>query len=763
MENRLWYKDPPSSWKEGLPLGNGRIAVMVCGEPGKDRFALNHEGLWRGKYRNRDNGKKSRFLPEIRRLLLEEEYEKAAVLANDAFGGGGGKSKKERRVDSYQPAGDLYFIPHGTEEHYSDYRRDLNLDTAVVSAEYTTPLDGVKFEALTHFKEDLFFLRVLPKNGRLSGDFQLDRIPDPDCRITFEPAESALSMKGKFIEGIEFSVDIELFVRGGSVKFKEPNSLTVEDAEEAAVVLNVRVDTGDFADDGRRAFQFSFDKWESLKMSHAQAYRSYFNRMSLLIDSPVINQPTDERLAAFRSGTPDAGIPILYHNFGRYLFCSSSGIGSLPPNLQGKWNEELSPPWNCDYHNDINLQMNHWSAEAGNLGDLVHKLFRLYSRFFPHAKKAAADLYDCGGIWLPIQTDPWGRATPESYGWAVWIGAAPWLAQHYWLHYEYSQDENYLAETAYPFLKETAAFYEDYLVEDENGVLQIMPSQSPENKFKGSGELPVSICISSSMDVQLALDVFDHCIGASEILGLDPGKRENWKSIRSKLPELRIGSDGRLLEWNKEFEEAEPRHRHISHLYGLYPGDLFSRKRTPELYNAAVKSLEKRLETGGGHTGWSRAWTACCFARTGDRDRAYKHLKALICDFATDSMLDLHPPRIFQIEGNLGGTAAVIEMLFQSYYGELHFLPALPREWRNGRVLGMKARGGYEIDFEWKEGQLTTASLVPNKDGTCAVKELPENVSVVRMSDEAEIPWEREGELIRFPVAKDIHYRLSIT
>ncbi|MDR0731489.1 MAG: alpha-L-fucosidase, partial [Treponema sp.] len=378
----------------------------------------------------------------------------------------------------------------------------------------------------------------------------------------------------------------------------------------------------------------------------------------------------------------------------------------------------IDPPWDCDYHFDIKLEMNHWPAEPCNMGECDDKLLHYAESFYESGAKAAKSLYGCRGIYLPIQTDVWGVSTPESFGWAVWLGAAPWTAWHFWQRYIYSGDKDFLKNRAYRFFREVAQFYEDYLVEDEQGVFQIMPSQSPENTFAGAGHnLPVSIGISSAMDVQLCYDTLSYAIDAAESLNVDAEKVSKWKDIRQRLPPFGIGGDGRLLEWNEEKEELEPGHRHISHLYGIYPSELFTAEKRPAQYAAALKALEYRLSHGGGHTGWSRSWTAALMARFGKEDGFYEHYTALIKDFATMTLLDTHPmggwtpPVCFQIDGNFGGVAAVNEALVRCVDGKIHILPALPEAWPAGQIRGIKTPGGHTVDIVWNQGKAVSVDL----------------------------------------------------
>jgi alpha-L-fucosidase 2 len=379
----------------------------------------------------------------------------------------------------------------------------------------------------------------------------------------------------------------------------------------------------------------------------------------------------------------------------------------------------------------------------------------------PHAQKAAQDLYGCRGVCFPLQTDAWGRATPESHGWAVWIGAAAWLAQHVWWHYEFSPDRKFLDERGYPFLKEVARFFEDYLMPDESGTLHVVPSQSPENRIVGGGDLPVTLCVSSTSDVWLVDQALKWAAESARILGVDEEDQQKWEEIRTKLPPMKIGQHGQLQEWFEDDEEAEPGHRHVSHLLPLYPGDTLDPKRTPELWRAAEVSLERRLAAGGGHTGWSRAWTACLFAKLGRAEEAYEHLKHLILDFATDSMLDLHPPHIFQVEGNLGGVAAVVEMLINSDRGELTLLPSLPADWPEGEVHGLGARGGLTLSMGWSKGELSWARIEATHDGPCVIADAPSHLSI-RDSAGSEVACQWDQDRLGFFAQAGGVYELTV-
>ena len=759
--SKLWYNRPASAWLEGLPIGTGRLAAMVLGTHKRERVALNHEWLWPGVNRFRDTEKKSHLLENVRKLLLEGKYEEGTKAANEAFGGGGGSSGIPNRVDPYQPAGDLYFeLDHS---FVCGYRRELDLDTASVKVFYNSA--GVNFsrEYIAHLEKDLILVRIYAEGRPFNASVWLDRVIDPLCALDFRSSENSLMMDASFDGGISFMVKAEVLNNGGSLKTVD-GKLVVQGTEELIIAVNIGTSAKGNDPAKECSGALSCRDWEALKKANMEKYSDNYGTMSLSIpfNEDKNDMPTDERVRLLKAGTPDPALVLLYFNYGRYLLCASSANGELPANLQGKWNEDIRPPWQSDYHFDINLQMNYWPAEPAGMHRYAEALLKYIESFVPHGKKVASDLYGCDGIWLPLQTDAWGRSTPEAYGWAVWTGAAAWAAQHMWWHYEYGQDEDFLKNRCYPFLREVAAFYETYLVEDTEGVLQVVPSQSPENRFKGGcGKFPVSICVSATMDIQFILDALNHCIKASVILGVDEKKRALWKNMLAKLPPMKIGSKGQLLEWNEEFEEIEPGHRHFSHLFGLYPGEEITPDGTPELFAAALRSLELRLAASGGHTGWSRAWTACLFARAGKGDTAFEHIEHLVTDFASSTLLDLHPPGIFQIDGNLGGTAAILEMLFQSYNEVLHFLPALPAKWPDGKVKGLRARGGFTVGIEWRNGRLAEAVIKSLKDGICRFRK-PEFSFALKDSHGNGVKFNDEGNTVSFAASRGEEYSLGV-
>lgn len=703
----MQYHTPPKEWMEGLPIGNGRLAAMIWGDEKTDRLTLNHEWLWTGRNRSRKCEEAAGHLGEVRGYIESGEWKQAAAVGNRYFSGLGGISGQKGRVDPYQPAGELFFRPDGVQVFRA---RSLELQTGTAETLRALSSGWMRGEFFADCVGETLLCRWTGETA-FSGVLGLVREPDAGTDLTFRTEPRLLRLDGTISGGISFAVEVRLDT-DGTCSVAEEGLLRVENATVLTAQINLATSVRGIEEE-LSAYKRMADFSEA-KAAHAAQFRKWMDRVRLELapSGPELDAlPTDERIRRVKEGGTDNGICQLYFDYGRYLLLSSSICGQLPANLQGKWNDRMDPPWECDYHFDINLEMNYWMAEPAALPECAEALIRYVKSFMESGREAAERLYGCRGIYLPLQTDAWGISTPEACGWAVWIGAAPWIARHLWDHWRYSGDREYLKE-AYPFFAGVAEFYEDYLVRDQTGTYQILPSQSPENFIPGLGEFPVLLGKSSAMDVQLCYDVLGYAIGAAEALEVDADRAALWKTLREHLPPFVIGSDGRLLEWDRELPEGEPGHRHLSHLYGLYPSDLFTPETRPEQYQAAIRSLRFRLSHGGGHTGWSRAWVACLEARLGNAEGFYEHFTALIKDFATVSLLDLHPPRIFQIDGNLGAVAAGIEAIVGFYDGKAHLLPALPAEWANGSLKGVRIPGGHTLSLRWEDGKLTELEAV---------------------------------------------------
>jgi len=704
MKDLLWYDKPSDNWMEGLPIGNGRLAGMVSSTEECDIIQLNHEWLWRGVNRERDNIKAAHMLEPVRDLIKSKDFYRATLLANTFFSGVGGVSGIPCRNDAYQTAGELRFKNNNVKKFL---KRSLDIKNGIVENERETDCGNIKAYFVAHPRLNNIICHF---EGDVSGVLSYSRVKDENAVEMCDVTTDKITYKCKFINGISYTVEAS-FVTDGKIRVKN-GAAEISDAGYLTVFINIATSVKGIKNE-LRAFPAEKDKaWTEIVLSHKKIFSGFIERFSFDIECESCNDSTDLRILNVKNGGKDTELTFLYFNYGRYLLISSSVCGELPANLQGKWNDSIDPPWESDYHFDINLQMNYWMAEQINMPESADALLKYCESFVPHAQKAAQDLYGCRGIYLPLSSDAWGRATPEQLGWGVWIGAAPWLAQHFWWHYIYSMDKTFLKERAYPFFKEVARFYEDYLVEDKNGVMQIMPSQSPENTFVGTGSVfEVSIGASSAMDVQLAYDLLGYAIKSAEILETDKRDVTVWKRMRDSLPEFKIGKDGRLLEWDCEYEEKQPGHRHLSHLYGVYPSDIFTEETYSKQFSAAKKSLEFRLAAGGGYTGWSRAWVACLYARFGDAEKVYENITEMIKEFATISLLDLHPPRIFQIDGNLGAVAAIIESAAQFTNGKLHLLKALPNEWKTGKITNLCVPGGHTVNIVWKNGEVLSADV----------------------------------------------------
>jgi alpha-L-fucosidase 2 len=743
---RLWYDKPTTDYMSGLPIGKGHIGAMVLGEPGHQRVALNHQQLWRRKYQDRKNKVVAGGLAEFRRLMFEGKIVEANRRAGELLGW------EYDGVDSYQPVGDLW-IDFPEVKSYTDYRRELDLSTGVVTTSFQSNGMGYKIEAFISRPDNVIVVHLSTSKPKgLHSDISLSRIKDPECEMHYQFAFNRVRMKGQFKEGVGFAVETGIFdVHTPSVLSDWDDSPTkwgIAGVSSATLVTaistspDVRTKAGAaLSEETEKKVNPAYVEslYPVLLKKHIPAHTKLFERVKLRIGSDTrASIPTDQRLAALKAGKPDPSLEALYFAYGRYLLMSSSAPGDLPANLQGIWNEDLNPAWWADYHTNINIQMNYWPAEVANLSECHDPLFDFVEKLAKDGRQSAKELYGAKGVWIGQSTDKWGLNRKQRGPWTEWVGAAPWLAQHFWWRYEYTGDKTFLKNRAYPFMKEAAAFFEDYLVEDPRpdskwrGRLVTVPSNSPENSYLVDGK-GVTLAIGATMDFELIHDVITHCIAASEILGVDEEMRVRWRKLLERIPPLQIGKYGQLQEWLEDYDEAEPGHRHFSHLFGLFPGDQITLEKTPELAKAARTSLERRLSHDGAYTGWSRSWVVGFWARLLEGDKAEEQLRHLITDFATISLLDLHPPRIFQIDGNFGGTTGICELLMQSHNGVIRLLPALPAAWPEGEISGLVARGGVEISLRWRDGKAVGATLRSRQGGRYRVR-IPAGVSLTKIS-----------------------------
>lgn len=712
------FNNIPTDWKEGLLIGNGRLNAVVWGDQNADRMSLNHELLWTGRYGNRRVEERKEFLPLVRKFLKEGDYYRGTSLASLAFGGDGGISPYSRKEDMYLPAGDLVFYRNnGSDEKYV---RTLDMEQGVSRIERGADV----FEAFADCVTTLVYARWTSQH-EIEGLLTYENEDENQGILSIGEQELRYRREVDRVCSYETVVKI----RTDGLLEKKNGGLLVQKASYVECMINLGVSYKGIEQElSAKGFPQIWD-FDQTAASHGKRFSEEMRKTSLVIEDDETERLqelyTNQRLERVRNGGQDSHLTAMFAEFGKYLFLSGSICAEMPLNLQGKWNCDPVPPWNCDYHFNINIQMNYWFAEIFNLGKQVRPLFSYVRRFAESGKDAAKKLYGCRGTWLSLNGDHWAVSTPEAYNYAAWIGGAAWISQHYWWHYQYGGDTGFLEKEAYPLFCDTADFYLDYIEIDETGTAQIIPSQSPENRFEGTGEFPVSFCVSSAMDVQLAYDAFTYAIESAEILGKDKEKQKQWKDMQDRLPPFSLGEDGRLLEWDsEEKQEVEKGHRHYSHLYGLFPSELFTRDEREAQCLAAGRSLDYRLSHDGIGSGWSRAWAACHYARLGKGNEAAEQIEYLLSRFSSESLLDLHPKPVrcktrnpeesfvFQIDGNMGAARAVVECLIQSWGDKVTILPALPEHWKHGRMSGIRIKGGHCMDLEFQNGVVTHLSVV---------------------------------------------------
>jgi alpha-L-fucosidase 2 len=736
-ESRLWYRHPAHEWLEALPLGNGSLGAMLWGGPDRERADLNVDTLWSGGPRVAHAENTGPLLAELRTAVLERRaYVEADALVHGLQG---------PFNESYQPLGWLTVGLEGGTGEVRNYERSLDLREGVASVRFEAGDSLYEREAFVSVPDRAFVMHL-----RVRGAAKLNLLlevgsPHPsrqacegDGIVWLEGRSPAHVVPHYWAEepavvydagsGLSFVAGLALSVTGGVVRSAADGPVRLEGAD--AVTLLVAAATGYAGYDNapvespavlRRACREVLlprraEPYAAIRARHVQEHEVLFNRCWLHLGGPDHRGvPTDERLQALRDGAGDEGLCALLFHYGRYLLMASSRPGDQPANLQGIWNDQVRPPWSCNWTTNINAEMNYWHAETTNLAECHEPLMALVTDLSHAGVSTAREFYGCRGWAAHHNVDLWRSTWPvgnhEAHPyWVNWQMGGPWLCQHLWEHYAFSGSLSVL-ERAYPVMRGAALFLLDYLVPGPDGKLVTCPSTSPENSFFTPGGAEASVSAGATLDIWLATDLFRHCIVASETLGLDEALRAELTSALAMLREPQVAADGRLQEWWEDFAEPEPGHRHLSHLFCLYPGDEVTPRSGPARATAARRSLEHRLAHGGGGPGWSRAWVIGLWARLLEGHLAWDSLHKLLTGSLSDNFFGSHDPGVFQIDANFGAAAAIAEMLLQSHGGTLDLLPALPPEWPEGQVSGLRARGGLSVGITWKEGRVTEARL----------------------------------------------------
>ena len=699
-----------------MPVGNGRLGAMVFGKTDKERIQLNEDTLWAGGKRQTDNPEAFKHLPEVRKLLFEGHPVEAMALADKYLMG------NPKTLLPYQALGDLFLTFPG-HENTTEYRRSLDLDAAIAKTTYKVGDAIYTREVFSSSPDQVLVVRIsCNRPGSVTFKAALSR--SQDAKVSTK--SNRLVMAGQLSngKGLKFTAALQALAEGGTQN-AAADGIEIKDANAVTLLLAAATDFLDIDPQEQCESQLasaSKKPYYHLRDEHMMDYRTWYRRMYLnLGESANADLPTDERIARVQKGEKDDQLLAQFFQFGRYMLISSSRPGTMPANLQGIWADGMNPPWNSDFHLNINLQMNYWLAEPANLPECTLPLFDLLDSLREPGRKTAKTHYGCRGFVAHHITDIYGFTSPgdgPQYG--LWPMGAAWLCQHLWEHYAFNGDQDFLETRAYPVMKEAAEFFLDYLTPDPKGRLVTGPSMSPENSYRLPNGQTGVLCMGPSMDTQILHDLFTHCIQASQVLKKDAGFRNQLKETLKKMPSPQIGKYGQLMEWSEDYDEPEPGHRHISHLFALHPGSQITVHKTPELAKAAKKTLERRLQNGGGHTGWSRAWIINFWARLEEAEQAYQNLVLLLQKSVGANMFDMHPP--FQIDGNFGATAGIVEMLVQSHADEIHLLPALPQAWAKGQAMGLRARGGYTVSVAWDKHALEGAQITAMNDGMCRVR-----------------------------------------